>query len=61
MIELAVAATISFDVFAATLTLLVSIMQRRTTTDRQTEVEPQARQTSTGWRASSATSRARPT
>jgi Tfp pilus assembly protein PilW len=43
VIELAVAAMISLTVLGATMTLLVSMMHRRTATDRHTDAQQQAR------------------
>jgi type II secretory pathway component PulJ len=45
LIELAIAATISFVVFAATLTVLTSMIRQRDRVEKQTEVETQARLT----------------
>jgi type II secretory pathway pseudopilin PulG len=45
LIELAIAATISFLVFAATLTVLTSLIRQRDRVEKQAEVETQARLT----------------
>jgi type II secretory pathway pseudopilin PulG len=45
LIELAIAATISFLVFAATLTVLTSLVRQRDRVEKQAEVETQARLT----------------